>query len=342
MKPEERDAVVIEQCAMVCERLAREWVRADAGTSAYAAQDCANAIRALTAQSPAGVPPEPMCAVTAALAELVVLKDLKDALDAEWRRPDKEWTNDEWREREQEYTRRKPLAWEAARAALTAQSPAGVPPEPRRWQDLADHLWMHATEQPDGYWLIPGNEWEVAWANWRDAAAAGVPTTEPVAPIARCPGCFVNEGEPHTWSCGSVGNYRPQAPVEPVAQPDENEQLERMRERLRKANQSPMHADALSSREPATDGTPSGGPMRPVGIRDGGTAEPVAPTYKSEAIEVLAGWLHKWPGGAPNEAWSALSEAKVEMELLVIDYQKAAAPQAPVEPAPVVRPPADR
>jgi hypothetical protein len=58
MKSEER-ATVIEECAKECERLAREWRQADAITSAYAAQDCADVIRGLTAQSPAGVPPEP-------------------------------------------------------------------------------------------------------------------------------------------------------------------------------------------------------------------------------------------------------------------------------------------
>jgi hypothetical protein len=55
MKPEERDAV-IEECAKVCD----EWARARKPMrGGWALENCANAIRALTAQSPAGVPPEP-------------------------------------------------------------------------------------------------------------------------------------------------------------------------------------------------------------------------------------------------------------------------------------------
>jgi hypothetical protein len=162
--------------------------------------------------------------------------------------------------------------------ALTAQSPAGVPPEPQHVEDairracdeptLVDALsfvalWECERVIPQAHEFLSGRKprdadgrgWDTCFghlfarviAAWNERAA-GVPTTEP------------------------------------VAQPDENEQLERMRERLRKANQSPMHADALSSREPATDGTPSGGPMRPVGIRDGGTAEPVAQEPCHETI----------------------------------------------------------
>jgi hypothetical protein len=57
MKPEERDAV-IEECAKVCDDIARsEACYAD--RVEYVAEECATAIRALTAQSPAGVPPEP-------------------------------------------------------------------------------------------------------------------------------------------------------------------------------------------------------------------------------------------------------------------------------------------
>jgi hypothetical protein len=235
MKPEERDAVVIEQCAMVCERLAREWVRADAGTSAYAAQDCANAIRALTAQSPAGVPPEP---------------------------PTDVWGHS-WTSTTTDGLGNKGIVWH--NPAPNAAAPSVV---------------------TSGYSVVIG--------------PAGVPTTEP------------------------------------IAQPNENEQLERMRERLRKANQSPMHADALSSREPATDGTPPGGPTRLVGIRDGGTAEPVAPIAREPVVSasLLARICVLFERNAASHDLAGEKDRAGTWRgaINVVRQELAAAPQAPVEP----------
>lgn len=57
--------------------------------------------------------------IRAALEELVTLKDIKDKLDGyvNGKYPDME--PHEWASLKQEYARRKPLAWEAARAALS-------------------------------------------------------------------------------------------------------------------------------------------------------------------------------------------------------------------------------
>jgi hypothetical protein len=165
--------------------------------------------------------------------------------------------------------------------ALTAQSPAGVPPEPTTREALQKVLDMICEREGDpvnGRWMLDVvGIARAALEGQKPAPVAGVPPTEPVAAepsLARQAVAKQVKAEMQEVSV-ALKRHR-QAPVEPVAQPDKNEQLERMRERLRKADQSPMHADALSSREPATDGTPSGGPMRPVGIRDGGTVEPVA------------------------------------------------------------------
>lgn len=60
----------------------------------------------------------------AALAELVRLKDLKDWLDAQPVPDGSGWT--EWDDKSDEYRHDKPLAWEAARALLSAS------PEPQQ------------------------------------------------------------------------------------------------------------------------------------------------------------------------------------------------------------------
>lgn len=36
----------------------------------------------------------------------------------------------------------------------------------------------------------------------------------------------------------------------------------------------------------------------------------------SGTVDAMAAWLHRWPEGAPNEAWSALSDMKREIERL--------------------------
>jgi hypothetical protein len=62
-----------------------------------------------------------IAALRAALAELVALKDLKDEMD---RLVSEAASPDEWDKvgiLEDEYIRRRPLAWDAARAAIDAQ-----------------------------------------------------------------------------------------------------------------------------------------------------------------------------------------------------------------------------
>ena len=71
-------------------------------------------------------------AVRAALAELVALKDLKDRLDLAETNIGKMLgqmpfdSMEDWREASREYMRRKPLAWAAARAALSEPAPGDV------------------------------------------------------------------------------------------------------------------------------------------------------------------------------------------------------------------------
>jgi hypothetical protein len=306
MKPEERYAV-IEECARVCDRLAREWVRADAGTSAYAAQDCADAIRALPAQSPAGVPPEPRH-VEDALRRACDEPTLVDALSFVAL-----WECDRVIPQAHEFlSGRKPRdadgrGWDTCFGHLFArviaawnERAAGVPttePVAPIARDAVRLRWLHsqASCSPDA----EGYEWGVYRVRWEDGRPASVLATlsdssdldaviadrafalctcdtktpelschaadcafrvwalapqAPAEPVARSrlyelifawatagtARCGDEDGrERHTNARRAMDDAiatlyaAPQAPVEPVAQPDENEQLERMRERQR-------------------------------------------------------------------------------------------------------------
>jgi hypothetical protein len=183
MKPEERDAV-IEECAKVCDlyadRAQTALQRNPSAPGEYmsgrsnCAEDCADAIRALTAQSPAGVPPEP--------------------------------TAD-----------REELLGDAIRALIAGRIKCSddLPPEQRPISPSARKAFGCV------YKLV------------RAANSAGVPTTEPVAPIARdWMSRNVNEFASHflrqydkTTSVRESMMYAfvqtydaPQAPAEPVAQ----------------------------------------------------------------------------------------------------------------------------
>jgi rRNA maturation endonuclease Nob1 len=115
-----------------------------------------------------------------------------------------------------------------AAAALTAQSPAGVPPEPTCIDEWAC--------------MMPGDCARHGKCLADDAPEAGVPTTEPVAPIARdWMSRNVNEFASHflrqydkttslreSMMYAFVRTYAAQAPVEPVAQEPEDERLNRL------------------------------------------------------------------------------------------------------------------
>jgi hypothetical protein len=216
MKPEERDAVVIEQCAMVCERLAREWVRADAGTSAYAAQDCADAIRALTAQSPAGVPPEPE---SGGLLDVTREFRAMQAADCDGWAHEDGWTL--MATVDAEALKRDALAY---RAGVPTTEP--VAPIAR---DAVRLRWLHsqASCTPDA----EGYQWGVYRVRWEDGRPASVLATlsdssdlDAVIADRAFALCTCDTKTPelscHTVDCAFRvwALAAPQAPVEPVAQ----------------------------------------------------------------------------------------------------------------------------
>jgi hypothetical protein len=151
MKPEERDAV-IEECAKVCDRLA-EMMDSGAGEPEPGGRlrQCARTIRALTAQSPAGVPPEPNA----------------DAERFRWLCEDHDSRDD--RLRRDEVLRRMPVMSYSAACSAIDNAMTGRSPVPDR--------------------------------------AAGVPTTEPVAPIARAlPRAFAQIERQH-WKPVSADKF---------------------------------------------------------------------------------------------------------------------------------------
>jgi hypothetical protein len=128
-----------------------------------------------------------------------------------------------------------------ADAALTAQSPAGVPPEPLD-EGLAEFTAYFVKNYPGPDTIIGRPEWHAPkifraaqWAIRNAKPSAGVPTTEPVAPIAREPDsparikrlCAQAKVPKymHDTDDGRAALVRfaqayaaPQAPAEPVAQ----------------------------------------------------------------------------------------------------------------------------
>jgi hypothetical protein len=111
--------------------------------------------------------PEERDAVRAALAELIAAKDQYYGVN--YAPGDQHLVN----------------AWSNARTALTAQSPAGVPPEPFLLAD-AKSLMRWARMRVEDRVITQHDMDAVAdMLGKLIAALAGVPTTEPVAPIAR-------------------------------------------------------------------------------------------------------------------------------------------------------------
>jgi hypothetical protein len=166
MKPEER-AAVIEECAKVCEALRNRWADGlpdERPSWSDAARKISFAIRALTAQSPAGVPPEPD---SGGLLDVTrVFRAMQSAGCEGWTHEDG-WTL-------------------MATADINA-----LAEDARRYQWLRQQNWndseLSVVARPKDAVKL-GHECPTL--DRLDAAidrarAAGVPTTEPVAPIAR-------------------------------------------------------------------------------------------------------------------------------------------------------------
>jgi hypothetical protein len=91
------------------------WYVEGAAVKGFGARDCALQWDAWQARD------AEIAALRAALVELVAMKDLKDEMD---RLVSEAASPDEWDKvwlLEDEYIRRRPLAWDAARAAIDAQ-----------------------------------------------------------------------------------------------------------------------------------------------------------------------------------------------------------------------------